>query len=411
MNDKVDETAEVKATEEAAGRVSGETAVAEAASSDAGETGAAEAASSDTGETGAVEVASSDAGEQSGPAGITGADERRRGGGRSWLTTLLLFLLLAATAGAAGYLYFDINAGRKTNEAKLQSLAAGMDALQQGHAALTENIRSLNERLAGTDEQLSGALRELNSLYRLRNSDLGWQLEELKFLLQIASHRLALARDTHTAQAILQSVDARLGGIADPALIPVREQMVADMNRLRTARGADVTGVALALGELAGRADRLPLNPGAAGAPPPAPPDPEPAGTDNRWQRLAGSLWQEMKTLVVISRTDKNTAALLAPRERFFLYQNLRLQLETARLALLLGDEGQFRFSINACTDWLNEYFDSGDRRVRDALASLERAGSVNLREAVPSIDATLRAFDEYLAAQSATRTGAGAQP
>lgn len=377
MNDKADETPEVKPAEET---VAGQT------------------------DTGAIaETGTQDNPEKPGTAETANADERRAGG-RNRALTLFLFALFAVAAGAAGYLFFDISKGRKANEAEHRALAAGVDALQRGHASLTEKTRLL-------DEQLAGLLRMVKDLYRLGNTDIGWQLEEVNYLLLIASHRLALARDVDTALAILQSIDNRLGEIADPALIPVREQLIADMNRLRAALRTDFTGLALVLSELSGRADELPLNPGGAGQQSALPPDPEPAVADNKWRRLAGNLWQELKTLVVISRTENNTAALLAPQERYFLYQNLRLRLETARLALLIGDADQFEFSIKACTDWLDEYFDTGDQRVRDALASLKRAGSVNLQEAVPSIDATLRAFDEYLAGQSVTPSGSVTQP
>lgn len=385
MNNKVEETPEVKAVEES---VAGQTDTDVIAETDA-----------------------EDSREDPETTEVTDSGERRAPG-RNRALILCLIVLFAVTAGATGYLYFDISKSRKANEAERRSLAVGMEAMQQGHAALKENTRLLDERLTRTNEQLTGLLRSINDVYRLRNSDLGWQLEELKYLLLIASHRLALARDVDTALAILQSVDTRFSEIVDPALIPVREQLIADINRLRAAQHTDYAGLALMLSELAGRADQLPLNHGETGvrsAQAPAP-DPEPAATDNRWQRLAGNLWRELKTLVVISRADNNTAALLAPRERFFLYQNLRLQLEIARLALLFGDENQFHLSLSACTDWLNEYFAVDDKRVRDALASLERVGSVNLQEAVPSIDATLRAFDQYLAEQSATPAGRGAQ-
>ena len=251
-------------------------------------------------------------------------------------------------------------------------------------------------------------LRELNSLYRHRNSDIGWQLAEVKYLFLIASQRLALARDVATAQAILQSADARLAEIADPALIPVRERLIADINRLQAARNTDYAGLALMLADLSVRADELPLNLGGSADPAVLTTDTEPMATDNRWQRLARDLWQELKSLVVISRTDNNTAALLAPQEHYFLYRNLRLQLEMSRMALLIRDEDQYRISVAACTEWLNEYFDTGDARVRSALDSLENAGSIDFDESVPSIDATLDAFDEYLAGIANTVTGGG---
>ena len=283
-----------------------------------------------------------------------------------------------------------------------------MDALQQSHASLAEDTRLLDQRLTAIDERFTGMLRELNSLYRHRNSDIGWQLAEVKYLFLIASQRLALARDVATAQAILQSADARLVEIADPALIPVRERLIADINRLQAARNTDYAGLALMLADLSVRADELPLNLGGSADPAALTADTEPLATDNRWQRLARDLWLELKSLVVISRTDNNTAALLAPQERYFLYRNLRLQLEMSRMALLLRDEDQYRISVAASTEWLNEYFDTGDARVRSALDSLENAGSIDFAESVPSIDATLYAFDEYLAGIGNTVTGGG---
>ena len=385
MNNKVDEIAEGKGADEA---VAG----------DAGEAGP-----DVTGETGLIDP-------EVEPDTADAADnDKPRVKGRPWGTILFLVTLLAITAGAAGYFIFDLDKVRKANEAELQSQAARLDELQQGTAALAENTRLLDNRLTSTNEQLAGILHNLNSLYRQGNNDIAWQLAELKYLFLIASHRLALAGDVDTAQAILQSADARLREIADPALIPVREQLIADISRLVEFPRTDYSGLALVLGDLARRADRLPLNLGETGAQTSATANEEPAGSENNWQRLARSLWQDLKSLLVISRTDKNNAALLAPQERYFLYQNLRLQLEAARLALLSRDDGQFRESVNTCADWLNEYFDSDDERVRNALTSLERAAAVSLHEAVPSIDATLRVFDEYLTRQGGTVTGDGA--
>ena len=337
-------------------------------------------------------------------------NDKPRAQGRPWGTILFLVILLAATAGAAGYFIFDLDKVRKAVDAELQSQAARLDELQQRTASLAENTRLLDNRLTGTNEQLAGILRNLNSLQRQGNNDFAWQLAELKYLFLIAYHRLALAADVDTAQAILQSADARLREIADPKLIPVRAQLIEDINRLSEFPRTDYSGLALLLGDLARRVDRLPLDLGATGAQTSATADEDAPVPGNNWQRLARNLWQEIKSLLVISRTDKNNAALLAPQERYFLYQNLRLQLEAARLSLLSRDDGQFRESVNACMEWLNEYFDSDDERVRNASASLENAAAVGLHGSVPSIDATLRVFDEYLTRQGGTITGDGAE-
>ena len=381
MNDKVNEITEEEVTDETAA-------------------GTAEEAAIESAEQGA----SRDAAVQSDAPDAANGGERRRKG-RSWLASLLLFILFAAVATAAGYFILDISKGRKANEAQLKSLADGLDTLQQSHDGLSADIRRLAGRQAGIDDQLTGILHNLNSLRRQGSGDAGWQLAEAGYLFRIASLRLALAGDAETAQAILLSADASLRGIPDPALIPVREQLIADINRLKSAAGTDFTGLALALGDLAGRADRLPLNLSGSVVQPPPPVD-NPAGTENRWRSLALGIWKELKSLVVISRTESNSVALLAPRERFFLHRNLRLQLEAARLALLVRDENQFRVSVNACMDWLTEFFDTGDARVRNAVEILERAAASDLNEPAPSIDATLNAFDEYLARQDNPSAG-----
>lgn len=371
MNDKVNDIAEEKTTDETAA-------------------GAAE----EIGPKAAEQDISSDIAEQSDTGAANGGEQRREG--RSWLTTLFLFILLVAMAGAAGYFFFDISKGRKANEAELESLADRLDALEQSHTSLTENVRRLDNRLTRTNEHLTGILHNLNSLQRQRGDDAGWQLAEINYLLRIASQRLALVGDVDTVLAVLRSADAGLREIPDPALIPVREQLIADINRLKTVPETDFTGLALALGDLAERADQLPLNPGAPAEEPRAPAD-DPAETENRWNRVARSIWQELRSLLVISRTDRQSVALLAPRERFFLHRNLRLQLEAARLAVLIRDEEQLRESSNSCLDWLNEYFDTGDNRVRNALEILERAAGADLQQPAPTINRTLNAFDEYL--------------
>ena len=372
MNEKVNEIAEEKITDETAAGVAEERGP--------------EAAEQDI---------SSDATQKSDTGAANGVEQRREG--RSWLTTLLLFILLVAMAGAAGYYFFDIGKGRKANEAELESLADRLDALQQSHASLAENSRGLDSRLTRTGEQLTGILHNLNSLQRQRGDDAGWQLAQVNYLLRIASQRLALVGDVDTVLAVLQSADAGLREIPDPALIPVREQLIADMNRLKSVPETDFTGLALALGDLAQRADQLPLNPGTPAEESRAPAD-DPAAPEDRWNRVARSIWQELKSLLVISRTDRQSVALLAPRERFFLHHNLRLQLEAARLALLIRDGDQLRESAGSCLDWLNEYFDTGDNRVRNALEILQRAAGADLQQPAPSLNGTLNAFDEYLA-------------
>ena len=325
---------------------------------------------------------------------------RRRGRSGLWTGIVLFFMLLAGLAGGGWYFVYVLNQGMQAERAERQALLGRFDELQQGDRSLTDSLRQLDGRLTTNEQQITSLLRSLNNLHRPRAGAMDWKLAEVEHLLRVASQRLLLAADINTAQAVLQSVDALLMDIPDPALLPVREQLIADLNLLKSSPRADFSGLALTLAELAGRTNQLPLKQNAVVERAPAPPDPA-TEAGSLWRQFAGGVWQELKSLLVISRTDNASGALLTPRERYFLQRNLRLQLDAARLALLSRDQIQLRASVRSCRDWLNEFFDTEDEQVRNALESLDIAADAELEGPVLSINATLQAFDEYL-------TGAG---
>ena len=334
-----------------------------------------------------------------------GREERQRAG-RSWVSTLLSLCLILAGIGAGGYFVLDVQESRKTDLAQRQLLAERLDALQQGHDLLAETLRRLENRQSDNDRQIGEVLQRLHTLQHRTGGETGWKFAEIEYLLRVASLRLTLARDVDTAQAVLHSVDALLRQIPDPALIPVRESLIRAVNRLQAHPRTDFSGIALALGDLAAHAGQLPLKRGAdrhTSAGEARQPD-----TQTRWQQLADTVWQELKSLVVITREGGDSVALLAPSERFFLHRNLRLQLDAARLALLARDQNQYLASLRACADWLEEFFDTDDAGVRSALDILQAAAEVGPDQPLPSIDATLNAFHEYLMRQGSPGTSEG---
>ncbi len=87
-------------------------------------------------------------------------------------------------------------------------------------------------------------------------------------------------------------------------------------------------------------------------------------------------------------------AAVLAPEQRYFLYQNLRLQLESARLALLNPDTDSFQHSLKTAITWLEHYF-TGDER--DAmLETLNSLAEQNIDVSIPDISGSLNWLEEY---------------
>ena len=112
------------------------------------------------------------------------------------------------------------------------------------------------------------------------------------------------------------------------------------------------------------------------------------------WKQAVSDIWQQLRSLVVIRHDQSGDAAVLIPEQRYFLYQNLRLQLESARLALLNGDASSYKHSLQTAVDWLNRYFTGNER---DAiLKTLTTLQQQEIDIAIPDISASLNWLEEY---------------
>ena len=326
------------------------------------------------------------------------APKPKKSGFFKGLWSLTLWVFLAAIAGMSVYMTLDFHAAWVAKE---QALAARVDALEAADQSLGRENEALRARLAAADARLADMADGFSRLARQSDSNLDWRLMEIRHLLTAASHRLTLERDVDRALAALQMAAARLEEIPDPRLAPVRGQLAADLDRLQeAAQGPSLADLILSLSDLAKQAAALPLKPVRPAVAPSGPAEAEGPETASWWRRALRALRQELKGLVVISRSG--ASAVLLPKEAYFLRQNLRLQLEAARLALLLKDDQQFQASLGACRDWLREHFDLGDPALRAALAMLDAAAATDLERAVPSVSRSLQVLENYLVGRNA---------
>jgi uncharacterized protein HemX len=123
-----------------------------------------------------------------------------------------------------------------------------------------------------------------------------------------------------------------------------------------------------------------------------AAPAPRSKGGGNIGQELL----TELKHMVQIRRLDSNEAVLLPPDQGYFLRENLRLRLLSARLDLLSQDQAAFQADLHAVSDMLTRYFNTRDAGVASAIKEVQRLSSLKLATKLPGIDASLAALDAY---------------
>jgi uroporphyrin-III C-methyltransferase len=121
---------------------------------------------------------------------------------------------------------------------------------------------------------------------------------------------------------------------------------------------------------------------------------PKPAAAEQgAVERLAAELWGELRQLVIVRRVDAPEPPLLAPSQAYFLRENLRLRLLSARLALLSRNQAAFQDDLRAAQQWLQRYFDPRARATQAALAQLRQLQAATLNfEPPPSISDSLEA-------------------
>jgi uroporphyrin-3 C-methyltransferase len=264
-----------------------------------------------------------------------------------------------------------------------ESQDAVRDALARIGALEAKLLESQSQQLA------------LESLYQeLSRSRDDWLLAEVEQTLAIAARELQLAGNVPAALAALQTADARLARSDRPQFLPLRRTIARDIDRLRNAPGIDVAGMTVRLDQVIAAVDSLPLlvdgRPPAVAAPGSG--EAKAAAGEGAWQRTWHGIWEELKGLVRVQRLDAADPALIAPENRFYLRENLKLRLLHARIALLRRDEAAFRGDIKAAATWLNRWFDVRQKQVATAAQTLAQLAAAAVNVELPTIADSLNA-------------------
>jgi uroporphyrin-III C-methyltransferase len=272
-------------------------------------------------------------------------------------------------------------------------------SLAQSQAALKDaqsRIAELEARVADTQEQRVA----LEEMYReLSRSADDRVLSEVEQMLVLASQQLQLAGNVRGALAALQAADLRLARADKLAATPLRRAITQDMERLKAVPQVDTVGIAVKLDGLIAQSETLPL---LVAESPPVRVASRARYADEQGAiaRAARDFWEEMKGLVRIRDLESNDAPLLTPAQTYFLRENLKLRLLSARVALLARDEASFREDLKATQGWIAKFFDARAKPTAAALATLRQISESPVAITVPDINASLAAVRTARAAR-----------
>ena len=262
-----------------------------------------------------------------------------------------------------------------------------------------ESVKSAQSKLTTLESKITESQNQqvaLEAMYQelSRNRD-EWSLTEIEQILSIAAQQLQLAGNVPAALTALQAADNRLQRIDKPQLASLRKVIDKDIQTLKAMPFIDLVGMTVKLDNLIAAADKLPLlSEARAIQQDDAVPESKP--TASTWSRWTSGIWQEIRQLVRVQNLESTDVPLLSPNQTFFLRENLRLRLLTARLALLRYDETTYKTDLNAARDWLNRYFDTANRNVRNDDAVLRQLIESSISIKIPDISGSMDAVRNY---------------
>src|SRR5256886_4324991 len=321
--------------------------------------------------------------------GKSGGPGRRR----RWLTIALVVGLAAAVAAV----WIDArNRDRQLRTEVAQRLAeldAGDKVLRRKMPAAQDSLRDAQAKIALLENRLAESQTQqaaLDALYReLAPSRDEWALTEVEQVLLLASQQLQLAGNVSAALAALQLADQKLQRLDRPQFVPLRRALARDMDRLKAVPYVDVPGISLRLDQALATVDTLPL---ALEERLPPQPAPAPPADEAGWRRFLRAVWQDVRQLVRIENLDRPEAPLLTPPQQFFLRENLKLRLLSARFDLLFRDQANFRADLAAADVWLKKYFDTRAKPVQSLQTLLKELRATDMSTELPGLAGSLDA-------------------
>ncbi len=237
--------------------------------------------------------------------------------------------------------------------------------VEQGQVALTDSLAKLNR-------DMSGGVND-------------FIISEVAQLLKMANNSALFSSDASSAIKALTLADLQLKELADPGYAIVRRKINEEIASLERVQTVDIAGLTVKLKALAERIPSLKLENEV----------PVLGEVEIELEKSEGptstmghlkELWADIVRLGSVQRIDQAPKPLLVPEQRYFLNQNIQLQLAKAELGLVQNRPSVYSQSLQEATDWLGEYFDTRDQQVAEVIQQINELKTVSLGQELPNI-------------------------
>lgn len=321
----------------------------------------------------------------------------------------LVVALVVATAGAAGGWWLwerlrvleqghdefarqgEVEDLREDLNSRSERLTGRVDNLAQEHASHVQTLAQAEETMASIRESQARAQERMDRIRELAAAHRDdWILAEAGYLYGVAHYRTRFHGDVDGALQALKEADRLLEELG-ASTVEQRQAVSEAINALLDVRKPDREGLAVDIRELIQAIDTLPLKRTERQVESAEMPRQRDAELDTLagWRQAGVRAWQQFRDTIgslVVVRRGEAPPRLMAPEESHYLRENLRLQLLTARAALMDGSDEVYRHSLADVADWIGRHFDGDDEQVQKATETVQRLREADLRADLPDL-------------------------
>ncbi|UGA54733.1 uroporphyrinogen-III C-methyltransferase [Vibrio sp. VB16] len=306
------------------------------------------------------------------------------------LGTLAIVISLLFAGGAA-FVFNQQNVQHQSQlaqlEAQINSMSNQLDQRLSSTEALAaakadEAYNKADTAITQQHESIKSLQVALADVAGRRPND--WLLAESDYLVKLAGRKLFLEKDVVSATQLMESADQRISLLNDPSLMPLRKEMAKDITTLKSVPLIDKDGLVLRLISLQQQIDTLPL----ANAILPETPvvEHKKVSTDiYDWQdNLLTSLTDFSEQFITFRTREGNVIPLLAPKQHYYLKENVKGKIETAIRAVYNENQAIYQSSLKTADEWTMQFFKLDDPAVVQFNKSIQQLSGQNIEVKYP---------------------------
>ncbi|WP_395703874.1 uroporphyrinogen-III C-methyltransferase [Aquabacterium sp.] len=289
----------------------------------------------------------------------------------------------------------------------IEARAVAKQAQEVAHAAEAK-VAVLEGRVAENALQRSQLEELIQQLSRSRDENV---LADVEQAIRVAVQQTSITGSAEPLINAMRQGEERLARINQPRVERVRRALARDIDRVKAVSLTDIASLTIKLDEAVRMVDDLPLlsqperrvaaAPAAAAAAASAAARPASSGraaewmqrAAEGWHQVSGRVWDEVRSLVRVTRIANPEAMLVSPEQAWFMRENLKLRLMNARLALMSRQFDTAQADLRDAQGALERYFDRSSRRVVTSTELVRQVASQSRQLAVPRPDETLAAI------------------